>query len=108
MELMACFVVKDPDDTWHVDIDWSDWFDDKIAIHGGTFTVTDSVWTIDAAVTEEGKNLDDTSKIMSFYGSGGVVDTDYDIQDQISYTSSVLSGQTFKETRTMEIRIREK
>jgi len=105
---MACFVVKDPDDTWHVDIDWSDWFDDQISVHGGTFTVTLSPWTTDAAITEEGSNLDDTSKIMSFYGSGGVDGTNYDLSNQISYTSSVLSGTTFKETRTLEIRIKEK
>jgi len=105
---MSCYVVKDPDDTWHADIDWSDWFDDQIATHGGTFTVTVSEWTVDAAITENGKKLDDTSKIMSFYGSAGVVDTNYDLENQISYTSSVLSGQTFKETRTMEIRMRDK
>jgi len=102
---MACYVTKDPDDTWHADIDWSDWFADQVATHGGTFTVTLSAWATDVAITQEGSNLNDDTKIMSFYGSGGVVDTNYDLENQISYTSTTLSGITFTETRTMEVRI---
>ena len=105
---MACNVTKDPDNTWYAYVDWSDWFEDQVALHGGTFTITASVWFTDAALTEDGTKIIDSTKYTYFYGSGGVVNTDYDLLNRISYTSTTLSGQTFTEDRTQEIRIREK
>jgi len=105
---MACVITKDPDNTWYVYIDWSDWFEDQIANIGGTFTITVSDWFPDTPIVEEGDNFDDTTKKTAFYGSGGVAGTKYDILNRISYTSSTLSGQTFTEDRTIEVRIKEK
>jgi hypothetical protein len=106
--MASCVVTKDPDNTWYTWIDWSDWFDDQIAEIGGTFTVTASVWFPDSAISEEGTKLDDTTKIMYFFGSGGVAGTKYDILNRISYTSTTLGSQVFTEDRTIQIRIKEK
>ena len=105
---MACYVTKDPDNTWYVYIDWSDWFEDQIANIGGTFTLTVSNWFPDAVISEEGTNLDDTTKKTAFYGSGGAAGVTYDILNRISYTSSVFGAQVFTEDRTIQVRIKEK
>jgi len=106
---MACYVTKDPDNTWPLTIDWSDWFAGLVDEIGGTFTLTGSSWSPDSVlIVEEGSSYSDTTKKTAFYGSGGVDGSNYDITNTISYTSSVYSGQTFTEDRTVEVRIREK
>ena len=105
---MACRVTKDPDNTWYIYIDWSDWFEDQISNIGGTFTITGSAWFPDSGITQVGSSYSDTTKQTAFYGSGGTDGTDYNLLNRISYTSSTLSGQTFTEDRTMVVRIKEK
>ena len=106
---MACYVTKDPDNTWPLPIDWSDWFAGLIDQIGGTFTITASSWAPDSVlIVEVGKSFDDTNKKTYFYGSGGTAGANYNITNTISYTSSELTGQTFTEDRTIEVRIREK
>lgn len=105
---MACYVTKDPDNTWYTYIDWNDWFDDQIESIGGTFTITVSTWFPDSAINEEGKSFDDTTKKTAFYGSGGTAGTTYNLLNRISYTSSALGSQVFTEDRTIQIKIKEK
>ena len=105
---MACYVTKDPDNTWPLVIDWSDWFAGLIDQIGGTFTITVSAWFPDTAITEAGKSFDDTNKKTYLYGSGGTAGTTYNVLNRISYTSSELSGQTFTEDRTIQVKIKEK
>ena len=105
---MACYVTKDPDNTWYTYIDWSNWFADQIENIGGTFTLTNSVWFPDSAISEEGTNSSDTTKQTAFFGSGGTAGTSYNLLNRISYTSSTLGVQVFTEDRTIEVRIKEK
>lgn len=106
---MACATIyKDPDNTWYAYIEWDDWFNDQIDKIGGTFTVTVSAWFPDSAISEEGTKLDDTTKRMYFFGSGGVDGTTYDMLNRISYTSTTLGAQVFTEDRTIQIRMKEK
>jgi len=105
---MACLVTKDPDNTWYIYIDWSDWFAAQIENIGGTFTLTVSNWFPDTAITEEGKDFGDATKQTAFFGSGGTAGTTYDILNRISYTSSVFGAQVFTEDRTIQVRIKEK
>jgi hypothetical protein len=106
--MASCRIIKDPDNTWYIYIDWDDWFDRQISDIGGTFTLTASDWFPDAALSEEDTKLDDSTKKTYFYGSGGTADTSYDILNRISYTSSTLGAQVFTEDRTITIRIKEK
>jgi len=106
--IMTCLITKDPDNTWYVYIDWSAWFSDQVDNIGGTFTITQSDWFPDAAISEEGDNYGDTEKQTAFYGSGGVAGVNYNLLNRISYTSSTLSGQTFTEDRTIQVRIKDK
>jgi len=107
---MACIITKDPDNTWYVPIYWSNWFDKQVDEMGGTYTLTASDWYPDPAINEVGDGFDDTTKITSFHGSGGVAGTKYNLLNRISFTSTsaTLVGRTFTEDRTIEIRIVEK
>jgi len=106
---MACKrIIKDPDNTWYVYVDWSDWFARQIADIGGTFTLTTSVWFPDSAISEEGTDFSDTTKQTAFFGSGGTAITTYDLLNRISYTSSTLGAQVFTEDRTIQVTIKDK
>ena len=105
---MACFVTKDPDNTWYVNINWINWFAGQIDEIGGTFTLTNSLWFPDTGIVEEGNNSSDTTKQTAFFGSGGTAGEAYFIVNRISYTSSTLGAQVFTEDRTIEVRIKEK
>ena len=107
---MACYVTKDPDNIWYVPIKWDNWFTGQIDEMGGTFTIVTSLWFPETGIAEVGSAFDDSTKIASFYGSGGVDQTNYTLMNRITFTSTspTLVGQTFSEDRTIEVRIREK
>jgi len=107
---MSCIVTKDPDNTWYYPIYWSNWFAQQVDEMGGTYTITASLWFPDPAISEDGNAFDDTTKVTTFHGSGGVAGTNYNLLNRISFTSTspTLVGRTFTEDRTIQIRIKEK
>jgi len=105
---MACIVTKDPDNAWYIFIDWDEWFDRKIEEIGGTFTITQSIWTVDPALTQTGTTFSATTNQTYVYCTGGVDGNKYNLTNTITYIGSTLAGAVFTEDRTVKVRIKEK
>ncbi len=104
---MACLTLKkDPDNKWFAYIDWEDWFETITDEFGGTVSITNSVWFLDAGLTEESNEI--KTYVTVLYGSGGVDGTTYNITNRITYNPSALTPTDLTEDRTFKVKIQEK
>jgi len=113
---MAIRITRDPDNKWYVYLDWNEWIDAQaVASPNGaamTVTITAVTWTIPAALTEEAETpSDDDGGLTYFFGSGGVLNTDYTITATVTYTATSLSTSTTKtdltQSQSVTIRLRD-
>jgi hypothetical protein len=89
---MAQIFIKDPDAVLDYQVDWSSWLD--------TDTISTSVWTVPAGITEDSES--ETTTAATIWVSGGTAGTDYDLVNEIV----TAGGRT--DNRTITIQVREK
>ena len=113
---MAIRITRDPDNKWYIYIDWNEWINAQAVPSpkgpGMTVTITAVNWTIPAALTEEAETpSDDDGGITYFFGSGGVLGTDYAITATVTYTATSISTTTTKtdlsQSQSLTIRLRD-
>jgi len=108
---MTCSVKKDPDNTWFLVIDWSEWIAGALEqIGSGTIEITGSEWFLETGLTKEASTpLSDDGEYRCFlYGSGGVDNTKYEVLNRITYNPSALGPTNFTEDRTISVHIQNK
>ena len=113
---MAIRITRDPDNKWYVYLDWNQWIDAQaVSSPNGaemTVAITAVSWTIPAALTKEAETPSVADGGLTyFFGSGGVVNTDYTITATVTYTATSLSTTTTKtdltQSQSVTIRLRD-
>jgi hypothetical protein len=82
--------IKDPDDVLDYEINWSSWL--------GAQTISASVWTLPAGITNDADSFTDTTTLIRL--SGGTAGTDYELLNQITTSA----GQEVQRVITIQVR----